>query len=199
MLGRENKMTMTKARYSILNRILSCPMLGQFKWKEKYDTEVQVGDLVSISSAPASEYYLSWVVEIESGDKTTLPRYVLKSIETGNLCGWANVGVNIYDREEVAQYPEWRWTDKQWAFKNRWNKVCYGWNDAYMVLPLPPVFHDDGSVDLGVRVRMSFNKYTSKKTFPNWKKCTMKMMDEYFEKCVIEEDNYKEEHGSDGL
>jgi len=193
-------MTFERAKIDILSSLLAFPTINQKDWETCYiDNAPIVGDLVSLCSAPPSKWYLSWVMEIEVADSSFCTRYLLKSIDDGSLCWWSNVAFNIYSRKKVLENQTWKWNDKQFAFKKRWMKVCYKQNDAYIVLPIHPIFGEDDTVTLGVRVRHQFNKYTSKKTFPNWKKCTMKMMDKYYKQCEKEEAVYKSENGSDGL
>jgi hypothetical protein len=176
-----------KARLSILSRLLSFPMLAQSQWQTHYsDGAARVGDLVSLSCAPTTKWYLSWVVEIK-GEDGRFTEYLLESIEDGSLCWWSNVGINIYCRETVADNPAWKWTDKQYDLNARWHRVCKK-HDAYIVLPCPPVFHDDGSVTLNVRIRYGLNDFSNKQTFPNWKKLTMQVMEEYYtESCRLYE------------
>lgn len=141
------------------------------------------GDLVSLSSAPVSEWYLSWVVEFDANDG--YPRYLLESIETGKLCWWHNVSVHYMDRQQLADFPHWRWTDRQWAFKDRWWKVCYKRYDAYLTLPLFPVFGDDGlSVTLGTRKRWNEPHDSPSRRFVDFRKVTMKMMEDFYNECV---------------
>jgi hypothetical protein len=81
----------------------------------------------------------------------------------------------------------WKWHDGQFAFYDRWLKVARR-NKAYIILPVLPDFTEDGSVTLNVRVRFNLSGYRNPQTFPDWKKLTMKMMDEYFKRCVREHD-----------
>lgn len=144
---------------------------------------VRPGDLVSLSSAPVSEWYLSWVVEFDYNGGN--PRYLLDSIETGKLCWWHNVSVNYMDRKIVAENPQWRWSDRQWAFKNRWWKVCFKRCDAYLILPVFPTFGDDGlSVTIGTRPRYSMGDHYPTRRFLDYRKVTMKMMEDFYNECV---------------
>lgn len=173
----------TKARLSILNRLLAFPTINQKDWESNsFIFDVKKGDLVFLNCVrEATEWYLSWVVDfnvISPGN----PTYLLESIESGKLCWWNNVGINVYKREELLKYPSWRWSDCQYAFKKRWIKTAYK-NDGYTVLPIWPVFKND-SVILNVRIRWEEKGFTNLVTFPNWKKVTIKMMDDYFKDSV---------------
>ena len=176
-------MSKDNARISILSELMAFPTINQKDWLGSFDGKAQVGDLVSLCSAPASKWYLSWVREIKPAKHDT--GYLLESIDDGELCWWSNVGLNVYDRERVKERPSWRWDDAQFAFSTRWRKVCkkYG---AYIVLPCSPEFGDGNSVTLDVRIRHNFNDYSNPRTFPNWKKLTMKAMGEYYRECEKE-------------
>jgi len=163
--------------------------LGNFHWTSGNSTGVkfQVGDLVSLQSAPVSKWYLSWLKEIDPNDGW--PKYLLESIEDGALCWWGNVGLSYYDRERIDN-PIWHWDDAQYAFDDRWRKVCRR-NNAYIVLPIIPDFHGDGSVTLDVRIRFGLSDFHNPKTFKNWKRVTMKMMDEYYKESFEKNESEK--------
>jgi hypothetical protein len=183
-------MSRDRARISILSELLSFPTVNQKDWHSFSfsNTDICEGDLVSLYSAPASKWYVSWVREVD--ENNGWPRYLLESIDDGSLCWWVNVGINVYSRERVRERPAWQWDDKQFAFNDRWNKVAKR-NDAYIVLPMPPVFRDDGSVTLDVRIRFGMVDFSCPETFSNWKKLTMKQMDAYYKKCENEYNNRK--------
>lgn len=173
--------TRTRARYAILSDMLSFPTVRHRHWHSDlgFDGQPQVGDLISLSSAPVSKWYISWLLEIDPNEGW--PKYLLESIEDGSLCWWENVGLNWYDRERVANNPTWKWTDKQFDFYDKWNKVCYRRHDAWHVLPMLPVFNpDDDSVTLNLRIRHGFSDFHYPQVFNNWKKITMKQMSEYY-------------------
>lgn len=175
---------------SILSELLSFPMISQNDWMRKIGkTNVIKGDLVSLTSAPSSKWYLSWVRDYEHNNGN--PKYLLESIDDGELCWWENVGINIYSRERVNERPTWQWDDRQFAFYDKWLKVCYKWNDAYIVLPVLPIFNEDGSVKLDVRVRFSLSEFSNPKTWPNWKKLYMKEMDAYYKESFEKYNNRK--------
>ena len=163
------------ARLEILNEVLSFPTIRGKDWLSDWDEKVQIGDLVSMSSAPASVWYLSWVEEIKAGDFT---QYLLRSIETNELCWWSNIGLNFYNRETVSQRPSWRWTDSQHKFANRWRKVLYE-NDAYIVRS-GGVSFDGNSVTIKTRIMHGLGDPPPEKTFKNWRKTTIAMMEKYY-------------------
>ena len=139
-----------------------------------------IGSLVVPQSAPASKWYLSWLVEYKPGGGW--PVYTLESIEDGELCDWGNIGLIAYDASQVAAHPEWRWTDEQYAFKDRWNRACYKKRDAYIYLPMFPRFDADGlGVTLGVRVRFGLDERTTARHFPVWKQVRIADMLEFYD------------------
>ena len=148
------------------------------------DEPAKVGDLVALQSSPVSKWYLSWLVEIDKSQHDS--RYLLESIEDGSLCWWENVGIEYFEREELVNHPNWRWTDKQFAFKDRWWRVCYKEKDAYIVLPLYPVFGEGFSVTIGTRTRFGFDDHQPMRTFDDWRKVTKKMMADCYDECAAE-------------
>lgn len=138
------------------------------------------GDLVALQSAPFGKWYLGWLISKEWPEGWAGEQYLIESIEDGELCNWSNVGLIHYNRETVRNHPEWRWTDAQFDFKERWWNVCYKDKDAYIYLPTMPVFDDKG-VELGVRVRFGISQTVIREHFPNWRKVTKKMMAEFYD------------------
>lgn len=185
-MGRE------KAKLEILSELLSYPTVSQKDWQSDFSTDVQVGDLVSLNSAPVSKWFLSWVKKIDKTSSRFSTRYLLESVEDGELCWWSNVGFNIYNRKRVSERPKWKWDDKQHAFFSRWFKSCKR-HDSYIVLPVLPEFHDDYSVTLNVRIRFGFTNFQNPKIFDNWKKLNMKDMEKYYLECVTKNNQEKGE------
>jgi hypothetical protein len=168
-----------RARISILYDVLSFPALPG-KWtSDIISDDIRIGDLVSLSAAPPSEWYLSWVVDLpERGT------YGLRSIETQRLCNWSNVGFNIYDRERVKERPEWKWCDKQYLIWDRLRKVCSK-IEGYLVLPRLPVFYENGGVKMDARIRHGFDSdFTFPIEFDDWRKVTIPMMKDWYRTAV---------------
>lgn len=176
-------MSNQRARISILSELLAFPTISGKDWTSGTGrSNPAAGDLVSLCSAPDTKWCLSWcreVVVTENGWQ----KFLLESLEDGELCWWTNVGVNVYSRERVSERPTWQWDDRQFAFNDRWNRVCYKEHDAYIVLPTLPEFKDTGAVILGVRIRHQFSDFRYSQEFPNWKKVTMKIMGEFYVGC----------------
>lgn len=150
--------------------------------------EPEKGDLIKLSCAGFSKYYLSWLIEIR--ERNGWREYLLKSIEDGSLCWWSNVGIHYYSREGIEKFPNWKWNDAQFEFADKWQRACKR-RDAYILLPTNPKFNEDGSVILRCRVRYGLNPYSPEKTFPNWRKMKVSEMLEFYDNCKIEFDNMK--------
>ena len=171
------KTTKNRARYSILSEMLAFPMLGA----NYFSTGLPiVGDLVSLSFAFSSKWYVSWVVEISDDRK----RYLLESIEDGELCWWENVRFNIFDRNRVKERPSLKWNDRQFQLNDKWIKTSRK-IDGYRVIPNPAVFNENNdSVEFSVRIRFGIDDYTNSKTFENWRTVTIKELRNFCENCV---------------
>lgn len=177
------KQMRSKARISILSELMSFPTINQKDWLSELDDDnVKEGDLISLNAAPESKWYLSWVIDIEN-QSTHGTKYLLESIDDGELCWWSNIGINIYSREKVNNRPRWKWTDDQFAFSSRWGKAC-GRQNAYIVLPCSPSFGKGDSVTLDVRVRHGLTEFSNKRTFDNFRKVKIKDMESYYLECV---------------
>ena len=139
-----------------------------------------VGDLVVLTSAPCSEYYLSWYIGCTPKQDLFLNVHTLKSIETGNICNWSNVSFDRLNRKIVDDHPEWKWTDSQFKFKESWFRACYKTRDAYINRPIKPEFKDDGSVILSIR-KMFSSEIVATKIFDNWKRVLVRDMLEFYD------------------
>lgn len=153
----------------------------------------KVGDLVIVTSILAgSKWQIGWLVDIDPGQTGRhFPRWLVESLEDGSLCWWTNVGLEFFPREKLRENPHWRWTDRQFAFRDRWNRVCYKERDAYIVLPRPPVFGDGFEVALGTRTRFGFDDIRPERLFPDWRKVTKAMMAEAYDSMVAEREQAK--------
>ena len=182
-------MSRNNAKLSILNELLSFPTVRGKDWTSDCFREYQpqIGDLVSMSSAPPSKWYVSWIRDYDPNNGW--PKYLLESIEDQSLCWWENVGINVYSRERVKENPQWQWNDRQYALESRWCKVCKK-NEVYPIRPCQPKFNQNGSVELNVRVHIFFESdFHNPKIFPNYKKLTLREMTSYYLDCV---EKYKE-------
>lgn len=187
-MGRPRKPdTYVKSRHSILNEVLGFPTIRAKDWREM--VLPPIGSLVSMSCAPDSEWYLSWVVEVEENENG-FHRVCLKSIETQKLCWWGNVSIYVFNPDRVKLNPQWMWSDKEYDFNRRWNKLCYGEHDAYILRPNRAEFNEAGGVNLSLRYRFG-EDYNHEETFSDWRKVTKKMMSEFYLSGVDKHNNKK--------
>ena len=96
----------------ILNTLLGFPTLTHHWTSGCLRNDARAGDLVTLNCAPPSAWCVSWLIEVEpllddEGRQYDM-RFLLESIFTGKQQWWVNVGLNIYDREQVSSHPEWR-------------------------------------------------------------------------------------------
>jgi len=185
-------MSNIRARLSILSELLSFPTIRGKDWTSSRFSDVHVipGDLISINCASDSKWYLSWLIEYNYNDGN--PEYLLENLEDGETCWWSNVGVDFYNREKLSRRPTWRWNDEQFEFDDRWRKVCFEDNGAYMVKPLLPKFNEDGSVILDVRIRWSLDNFNNPKEFENWQNLSDNEMDKFYNDSVKKYHEYRE-------
>lgn len=150
---------------------------------ESDETPTQIGDLVLLTSAPSSKWTLGWLLQ-KRDLNPGYPQWLIESIEDGELCWWGNVGLAYLHRRSLS--PSWRWTDRQWAFRDRWIKVCRDEKDAYLYRPLEPVFGDGLEVTIGTRTMCGFDDISPKRKFDDWRKVTKAMMGQCYDDCVAE-------------
>lgn len=121
-----HKETYHRAFNSILNSILSFPILGDKYWiTDIFSSEnLKVGDLVSLNAVRPNDWQISWVQEI-SGE-----RFLLKSAMTGELCWWSNVGFSILKESKIQ--TEFHWTDRQFTFRDKFIRSIQR-NDDHLI------------------------------------------------------------------
>lgn len=146
-----------------------------------FGTSAEPGDLVTLQSAPFSKWYLSWFIQKHRPEGYADDVYVLESIEDGELCNWTNVGMDYYDRGCVANHPEWRWTDRQFKFNDRWWKTANQTGENYTYRPLDVTFIED-RVSFRIRTKWNFNERPEPPpvVLPNWKKTTIAEMQKVY-------------------
>lgn len=152
-------------------------------FKSDLSEPAPVGTLVILTSAPFTKYYLSWLVEIKKDDNQFYTQYLLKTIEDGSLCWWRNVGFDYLPLDTIEKFPQWKWSDKQFEFWERWKRACDRC-DAYITLPCMPEFGDDGSVTLSTRERYGLSDYRAEQKFDNWKTMKLKDMMAFYKSAV---------------
>lgn len=181
----------TRARLEILNYISnSCLANMMSSGPGNFEHQIRVGrmrgpnpgDLVSLRSVRSvNEWYLSWYEKrILKKDGDWDDEHILESIETNELCQWGNVSFLILNRSVVNQNPQWRWTDKQFEFSDRWYRAfnkCSKQRKLWDMVPIQPFFGDNESVSLSARIK--FTDTIWEKKFDNWKKTKIKDMTEF--------------------
>lgn len=144
--------------------------------------KVQVGDLVLLSSCPASKWQLGWLRDTR--ERTAgWPEYLIASAEDGELCWWGNVGIAYFPRRETQ--PNWRWTDRQHLVWDRWRRA-YKRRGGYMVKVCPPEFGDGYAVTLSTRITHGLSDERTSETFPDWRKVTFAQMLKLYDRAVRE-------------
>jgi len=137
-----------------------------------------IGSLVHLFGVMNSgKYYLSWVVEKRE------EQVLLESIEDGERCWWSNVGYYHLPMELINKNPEWKWNDKQFAFRDRCYRACRK-VDEYMKVCMRPEFLEDNKVI--IKVRKKFEQEIITKEFDNWKNLKSKEITEFFKSVKFE-------------
>ena len=138
------------------------------------DRPVQTGDLVILESAPPSKWSIGWLREIDEiagyGH-----RYLIESLEDGELCWWSNVGLSFMPRGDIRE--RYRWTDRQFDFQKRWNRTANKHGKTSMRV-LDCEFKGD-EVTLRLRVRWANGDEEMagyRRTFPDYRKVTIAIM-----------------------
>jgi hypothetical protein len=142
----------------------------------------QIGDLVLLTSANAGKWRLSWLDAVDSANEV----YTCRSIEDQELCDWSNVGLSYFHRKTLDQHQEWKWSDQQFEFNDKWRKACFKWNDAYRYLPCQPEFSPHGTVTIGVRQRHGITTHVAKRDITNWQKVTLTFLSQQYNEMVEE-------------
>lgn len=181
-LNKQKSFNKNRARLEILNYIIS------FSTQDYYgnntfsysnaDTSFHpgcgtIGSLVKISAAPTSIYYLSWLHETRKG-KHGNTEYLLESIENGELCWWYNIGVTHFSPEKLKLFYNWRWTDEQFKFQEKWRRNVLKKHG----LRIGKTEFSGNSVTLSLRKIFEDKVYY--KEFSNWKKLTVSEMDKFY-------------------
>jgi hypothetical protein len=179
----KSKDTKQKAKIEILGYItqfcLNNLTIGKPKPPFKaYECDVKPGDLVALTSAGFSKWYLSWVVEVEKKEGG-FDRFLLESIDDGSLCWWSNVAFHLFQDRDIPQ--KWRWTDRQYKLRDQWFRACHKTRGAYITLPVEPEFTDDGGVILKTRTRFGWDENNKEIKFPDWKKVKVREMLEFYD------------------
>lgn len=140
---------------------------------------VQPGDLIIMSAAPASKWAIGWLRMIEQG--TDGRRYLIESLEDGEVCWWTNIGLSYMPRDDIKQ--QYRWSDRQFAFNKRW--VCLD-REASPSIRVQMCQFDRGAAvaekGVTISIRQRWGSHESDaippitRHFPNYRKVTIPML-----------------------
>lgn len=163
----------------VIQRML--PTLVLYGWECRVSQDdPKPGDLVMMTAAPMSEWHLSIFRERGEGNEFTREN-ILESLKTGRLGRWHNVGFHVMNMEKLGLGDQWKWTDEQFDFQDKFRKVCKR-GDYHMALPFIDEFVGN-MVYIKFRTRFSFNdKITSVPAFDYTKitqKSLLAMLDKY--------------------
>lgn len=177
----------SRAREHILHHILSCCLtytLGSSEQKHtgfcgikrdtSYGAGAKVGDLVILAHAPASKFQIGWLRDIR--DPTTYPMYLIESLEDGTTCWWHNVALDVVPEEQHS--VKWKWSDKQFAFHERWLRT-FSKNSRHKTGLCS--FDDTGGVRLSCKGYWDFSLGEQAPApitlyYTDWRKITIAMM-----------------------
>lgn len=140
------------------------------------ENSAEVGDLVIMDALKDSEWHFSWIMNIEESNDNRGTVYTLRSIETGRENDFHWVALSYLDRAAVALFPEFRWTDRQIAFNERWRDVCSQKFDPRRIEASDVDFLEDGRVVLGIRSVRRENSFSQSITLKDWRKVTRREM-----------------------
>ena len=144
----------------------------------------QPGDLIVLSATRKKEWSLCWLHRIASDEPEN--RYLCESVETGEMSWWSNVGIEYLDRDVVERHPQWRWTDQQYAFNDRWQGVCGDPAEWGGLKPLAPAFAADHSVTLALKAADGWREEKQERRFDDYRKVSRTDMRTFFMQCLPE-------------
>lgn len=155
-------------RYGIaVQRLLQAMILHGWKC-QKGDTP-KPGDLVMLTSAPPSDWHLSFYRQDQQNGY-----HLLESLRTGELCPWGNVGFLVIDREKVGLLERAEWSDAQFEFQDKFHKV-YSRADFYINIPFIDRFEGD-LVHVAFRTRFGLDEIRTAVEPIRWPKVNHKAL-----------------------
>lgn len=175
--------TYNRAYIQIISRLLSFPTVRSKDWLSTWERNVKVGDFVSLQCAPASEWQLSWVMDINSATDN----YLLKSASTGKLCNWSNVGFSILKDEEAL--PEFSWTDRQFAFGDKFKRAIKRNYDHWHTFG--GIEFDNFKVTCHIRKRHDFSEtpFRESITFEDFRKVKTGQLNDFYLNVLDKQEN----------
>jgi hypothetical protein len=137
--------------------------------------EHAVGDLVLLRCVRGwTKWNIGWLRGIVP-HRSGWHKYVIESLEDGELCNWENVSFEYMRREIVADNPEWQWNDDQFSFWDRFRITCR--EECWSPAPMQPKFNGL-SVELSMRERYE-EKVSEPELFKDYREITTEMIVEF--------------------
>lgn len=171
-----------------LSRVFGCEKRthgGLYDFSFQYEDEnhrAEPGDLVVLTSGKPGTCNLGWLISRERPNPGWFEYFTIENVNDGEIATWPNVGLMYFNREQRRRHPEWRWTDRQYAFNKKWMRCCFKERDAYMYLPVQSSFEVDSfAVTLTMRTRFGLGDVYPSVTFPDWRKVTKAMMLKFYD------------------
>ncbi|MDR5839374.1 hypothetical protein [Caballeronia sp. LZ034LL] len=131
---------------------------------------LHAGDLLLISGHRNPLWRMAWLKRVKLGECG--PEYIVQSTQgEGEVTCMHNVSVSFFHRPTLAQHPEWRWTNEQHWFMDRWLEAVMQHRDTRLIAPMMPVFFGD-SVCLKARGRFGISDFRPEKTINDFREMT---------------------------
>lgn len=127
------------------------------------ENEPPIGALCRLIAAPSTKYYLSWYLGKKDGE------FYMQSIEDHTVCRWSNVGVQYIPLKLTEGCPQFKYSDKQFKFHDRWEKIVREQN--YWMVPMWSEFNDETG-EVTITIRWKFKDTRIGRKFPSWETLT---------------------------
>lgn len=145
-----------------------------------HDSIPPIGSLCRLFAAPHTKYYLSWFVKEEDG------YFYMQSIEDHSIAKWSNVGIQYIPLELTSQSLQFKYSDRQFRFQDRWHKIVK--NQSYWMVPMWSNFNNEtGEVTLFIRWKFDEEKIERK--FPSWENLSYEDMKSFVEEVESQRKN----------
>lgn len=160
-------------RYEVvIQRLMPALLLNG--WNCTLRREPVPGDVVMLQSAPMSVWHLS-IYRKDCHDGY----HLLESVKTGEMMRWGNVGFHVIDREKAWGLERIEWTDDQFEFSSKFNKVIRRREmDFYINIPYISEWDGD-NVLIKFRTRYNFDELVTPLDPIPWRKITQKALLEH--------------------
>ena len=141
-------------------------------------TRSEVGQLVSICSAPNSIWGFSWVEEVQN---TSRGEYCLRAVGTDQLCDWTNISLCPFKKDRYEHRDDLKWWPNQYDFWIKTRKAYFKAGiDKYDFSLTYPKFLDNGKAEIGFRCHIFSGEREPPKPvgIENFEKVTIKSIQE---------------------